>query len=44
MKSIVSAKKKKERQYHGSNLGHANASYAKREYAPRASTVREKRK
>lgn len=34
MKSIVSAKKKKERQYHGSIWGNANASYAKREYAP----------
>ena len=34
MKSIVSAKKKKERQYHGPIWGNANASYAKREYAP----------
>ena len=34
MKSIVSAKKKKERQYHGPIWGNPNSSVAKREYAP----------
>ena len=43
MKSIVSAKKKKERQYHGSIWGNANASYAKREYAPGQHCQRKKK-